>query len=94
MISPSHVGVVPRITLELAPQARQLIAERGYDPMMGARPMARVIQDKIKRPLAEQLLFGTLVDGGHVVIGVDDDGEIMLDARPNTVKLEHLSEIP
>jgi ATP-dependent Clp protease ATP-binding subunit ClpA len=82
------------VTLELNPAARQLIADRGYDPKMGARPMARVIQEQIKRPLAEQLLFGELVDGGHVVIVVGDDGELELDARPNTKKLEHLSESP
>ena len=82
------------VTLELNPAARQLIADRGYDPKMGARPMARVIQEQIKRPLAEQLLFGELVDGGHVVIVVGDDGELELDARPSTKKLEHLSEAP
>ena len=82
------------VTLELNPAARQLIADRGYDPKMGARPMARVIQEQIKRPLAEQLLFGDLVDGGHVIIVVGDDGELELDARPSTKKLEHLSEAP
>ena len=80
------------VTLELDPSARQLIADRGYDPKMGARPMARVIQEKIKRPLAEQLLFGELVDGGHVVIVVGDDGELHLNAQPSTKKLEHLPE--
>jgi len=82
------------VTLELNPAARQLIADRGYDPKMGARPMARVIQEQIKRPLAEQLLFGDLVDGGHVIIVVGDDGELELDAQPSTKKLEHLSEAP
>ncbi len=82
------------VTLELNPAARQLIADRGYDPKMGARPMARVIQEQIKRPLAEQLLFGELVDGGHAVIVVGDDGELKLDVRPSTKKLEHLSEAP
>lgn len=80
------------VTLELDPSARQLIADRGYDPKMGARPMARVIQEQIKRPLAEQLLFGELVDGGHVVIVVGDDGELHLNAQPSTKKLEHLPE--
>ncbi len=82
------------VTLELNPAARQLIADRGYDPKMGARPMARVIQEQIKRPLAEQLLFGELVDGGHAVIVVGDDGELKLDVQPSTKKLEHLSEAP
>jgi ATP-dependent Clp protease ATP-binding subunit ClpA len=54
--------------------ARQWIARKGYDPKMGARPMARVIQDHIKRPLAEDLLFGKLVGGGHVRVTVNPDG--------------------
>ncbi|MGH8527578.1 MAG: hypothetical protein ACREXY_26210, partial [Gammaproteobacteria bacterium] len=52
-------------------------AEHGHDPLMGARPMSRLIQDKIKRPLAEELLFGTLEHGGHVDITVKD-GELSL----------------
>ncbi|MDP6436832.1 MAG: ATP-dependent Clp protease ATP-binding subunit ClpA [Gammaproteobacteria bacterium] len=77
------------VTLELDDAARQFIADEGYDPKMGARPMARVIQEKIKRPLAEQLLFGELVDGGHVTIVLDDDGELKLVATPDTRRLEH-----
>jgi ATP-dependent Clp protease ATP-binding subunit ClpA len=80
------------VTLELEPEARRWIAEQGYDPKMGARPMARVIQENIKRPLAEYLLFGELVDGGHVRIVLDGAGQIELVATPNTRKLEHLSE--
>ena len=52
------------------------LAERGYDAMMGARPMARLIQDKIKRPLAEQILFGELADHGGVVHVELQDGEL------------------
>jgi ATP-dependent Clp protease ATP-binding subunit ClpA len=77
------------VTLELNDDARKLIAEEGYDPKMGARPMARVIQEKIKRPLAEMLLFGDLVDGGHVTIEVDDAGELVLDGVPDSKQLEH-----
>ncbi|BCX88295.1 ATP-dependent Clp protease ATP-binding subunit ClpA [Methylomarinovum tepidoasis] len=54
------------VTLQLTPQAREWLAERGYDPKMGARPMARVIQEYVKKPLAEDLLFGRLTEGGHV----------------------------
>ncbi|MFW2404600.1 MAG: ATP-dependent Clp protease ATP-binding subunit ClpA [Gammaproteobacteria bacterium] len=79
------------VTLELTPEARQWIADRGYDPKMGARPMARVIQEHIKRPLAEVLLFGDLSDGGDVLIGLADD-ELTLQPTPNTKKLEHMSE--
>ena len=70
------------VTLELDDAARRWIAERGYDPKMGARPMARIIQDHIKRPLAEELLFGSLSEGGHVRVTVGDDGELRLDAEP------------
>src|SRR6185436_5415668 len=55
--------------------ARRWLAEKGYDPKMGARPMARLMQEQIKRPLAEELLFGKLVAGGTVKIGVSDDGK-------------------
>jgi ATP-dependent Clp protease ATP-binding subunit ClpA len=81
-----------KVTLELEDAARRLIAEEGYDPKMGARPMARVIQEKIKRPLAEQLLFGSLVNGGHVTIVVNDAGELELIAVPDTNRLEHHAE--
>ena len=52
---------------------RLWLAERGYDPAMGARPMARLIQEKIKKPLAEELLFGALSEGGQVRIRLEDD---------------------
>ncbi len=80
------------VTLELADEARAWIAERGYDPKMGARPMARVIQEHIKRPLAEELLFGSLADGGHVRIVVGRDGNLELNAEPVRRELEHLPE--
>jgi ATP-dependent Clp protease ATP-binding subunit ClpA len=77
------------VTLELDEAAREWIAERGYDPKMGARPMARIIQEHIKRPLAEELLFGSLTDGGHVRIGIGEDGEIVLNTEPLVKELEH-----
>ena len=80
------------VTLELDDAARDWIAERGYDEKMGARPMARVIQEHIKRPLAEELLFGSLADGGHVRITVNDQDELALDAEPALKELEHLPE--
>jgi ATP-dependent Clp protease ATP-binding subunit ClpA len=61
--------------------ARQWLAENGYDKVMGARPMARIIQEKIKKPLAEELLFGRLVNGGQVNVTVGDDGEIEIDVE-------------
>jgi ATP-dependent Clp protease ATP-binding subunit ClpA len=80
------------VTLELDDEAREWIAERGYDPKMGARPMARIIQEKIKRPLAEELLFGSLADGGHVKITVGKDGDLQLESEPALKELEHLPE--
>jgi ATP-dependent Clp protease ATP-binding subunit ClpA len=64
-----------RVSLSVDERARGWIAKRGYDPKMGARPMARVIQEFIKRPLAEELLFGKLVNGGHVEVTLGEDGE-------------------
>ena len=62
------------VILTLEPDARAWLAERGYDVKMGARPMARLIQEKIKKPLAEDLLFGRLANGGHVRVYVENDG--------------------
>ncbi|GAB3685936.1 ATP-dependent Clp protease ATP-binding subunit ClpA [Salinisphaera aquimarina] len=62
-------------------EARHWLGERGYDAKMGARPMARVIQEHIKKPLAEELLFGRLEGGGQVVVRVDGD-ELQLDVSP------------
>ncbi|MGI9219864.1 MAG: ATP-dependent Clp protease ATP-binding subunit ClpA [Woeseiaceae bacterium] len=80
------------VTLELDDKARIWIAERGYDVKMGARPMSRVIQEHIKRPLAEELLFGSLAEGGHVRITVGTDGTLELNAEPIVKELEHLPE--
>ncbi len=62
-----------KVTLSVDGEARAWLAEHGYDSQMGARPMARLIQEKIKKALAESLLFGELSRGGRVVIGVKDN---------------------
>ena len=80
------------VTIELDDAARDWIAERGYDEQMGARPMARVIQEHIKRPLADELLFGSLAEGGHVRVTVDEDDELKLSPEPAVKELEHLAE--
>jgi len=81
------------VTIELEPAARAWIAETGYDKKMGARPMARVIQEHIKRPLAEELLFGKLTDGGHVRVALNQDGDgLTLIPESVTPELEHLPE--
>ena len=63
------------VTIVLDDAARRWIAEKGYDAKMGARPMARTLQEHIKRPLAEELLFGRLVGGGQVRVSVSADAE-------------------
>ncbi len=60
------------VTIDVDEEARAWLAEHGFEPSMGARPMARVIKEQIKKPLAEELLFGVLEGGGHVHIGVRD----------------------
>ncbi len=80
------------VTIELDDAARDWIAERGYDEQMGARPMARVIQEYIKRPLADELLFGSLAEGGHVRVTVSEDDELRLSPEPAVKELEHLAE--
>lgn len=74
------------VALSATPAARDWLAQHGFDPDMGARPMARVIQDRIKRPLADELLFGKLVDGGKVGIDVRD-GELVVEAMPEPERL-------
>ncbi|HEY9150911.1 MAG TPA: ATP-dependent Clp protease ATP-binding subunit ClpA [Gammaproteobacteria bacterium] len=72
------------VTIDVDESARLWLAERGYDPKMGARPMARVIQEHIKKPLAEELLFGRLVGGGEVHIHAEADHlvcEVVEDTR-------------
>jgi ATP-dependent Clp protease ATP-binding subunit ClpA len=61
------------VTLDVEDSAREWLAEHGFDAKMGARPMARVIQEHIKKPLAEELLFGRLANGGHLIIRAEDD---------------------
>jgi ATP-dependent Clp protease ATP-binding subunit ClpA len=58
---------------------KKYLAKNGFDPQMGARPMARLIQDTIRRALADELLFGRLANGGRVTIDVDDKGQVTLD---------------
>jgi len=74
------------VTISLDDAARRWVASKGYDPKMGARPMARTIQEHIKRPLAEELLFGRLASGGHVRVSVSEDGsELVLHCEPAQV---------
>jgi ATP-dependent Clp protease ATP-binding subunit ClpA len=67
-----------RVSLNVTADARRWLAEHGFDQQMGARPMARLIQDKVKRAIADELLFGKLADGGKVSLDVRD-GELTVD---------------
>jgi len=66
-----------KVTIALTEPARKLLAEKGFDPTFGARPLGRVIEDKVKRPLTEELLFGALENGGTATVDVGD-GEIVM----------------
>jgi ATP-dependent Clp protease ATP-binding subunit ClpA len=73
------------VTIELTPEAAEWLAVRGYDERMGARPLGRVIQEHVKKPLADQVLFGELQNGGSVtvaVVGVGPDAKLELIAVP------------
>jgi len=69
-----------RVSVELNDEARAWLADEGYDSQMGARPMGRLIQEKIRRPLADELLFGKLANGGSVLVTVED-GKLKLESR-------------
>ena len=62
-----------RIAITLLPDARKYLAKKGYDPVFGARPLARVIQSEVRDRLTDEILFGPLENGGTVTIGMDND---------------------
>ena len=66
-----------KVFIQLTPAARRYLAEKGYDPTFGARPMARLIQSEIKRVLADEILFGRLRDGGKATIDCDEAAEAL-----------------
>ncbi len=69
------------VQLEVDEDAREWLAEKGYDDNMGARPMARLIQEKLKKPLAEEVLFGRLSEGGVVTVTVSEDNQLVLETE-------------
>lgn len=70
LLEPKHVFI------ELTAEAREWLAHKGYDPVMGARPMTRLIQDVLKKPLANEILFGQLAHGGQAKISLGEDGNL------------------
>jgi len=75
-----------KVSIEVDDLAMQWLAKRGYDKTMGARPMARLIQDAIKRPLADAILFGELANGGSVLVTVNDADALDFAMTPREVK--------
>jgi len=77
-----------KVSIELTEPARQWLAEKGYEPAFGARPLARVIQEHVKTPLAEEVLFGRLAKGGTVLVDVKDGKPVFsyLEAAPPAKK--------
>jgi ATP-dependent Clp protease ATP-binding subunit ClpA len=75
-----------KVDVTFTDKLRQHLAKKGFDPLMGARPMQRLIQDTIRRALADELLFGRLVDGGRLTVDLDDRDatktEVLLDIQP------------
>jgi len=72
------------VTLELTEKARQWVLEKGYDPTMGARPLARVFDTDIKKPLSKEILFGKLVHGGKAIVDVNNNNEIIINYEGKT----------
>ena len=68
-----------KVEIQFSDDLRKYLAEKGFDPLMGARPMSRLIQDTIRKALADELLFGRLANGGDVRVGLDDAGSVILD---------------
>jgi ATP-dependent Clp protease ATP-binding subunit ClpA len=71
-----------KVEVTFTDNLRKHLAKKGFDPLMGARPMQRLIQDTIRRALADELLFGQLVDGGRLTVDADADGKPLLDITP------------
>jgi len=71
-----------KVEVTFTDKLRKHLGKKGFDPLMGARPMQRLIQDMIRRALADELLFGRLVDGGRLTVDLDDKDEVQLDIQP------------
>lgn len=81
-----------RVEASFSDQLRKYLAKEGFDPAMGARPMQRIIQDKIRRALADELLFGRLANGGRVDIDLDDQQQVVLNIAESSVSSPETTE--
>ena len=75
-----------RVDVTFSDALRKHLAKKGFDPLMGARPMQRLIQDTIRKALADELLFGRLTDGGRLSVDIGADDQVTLDIQPNPKK--------
>jgi ATP-dependent Clp protease ATP-binding subunit ClpA len=83
------------VSIELTDAARDYLAEKGYDKDNGARPLGRLIQDEVKRPLGDELLFGKLEHGGHVVVDLDlEAGEVVFKIQSVEPGVVETSAVP
>ncbi len=71
-----------KVDVTFSDALRKFLAKKGFDPLMGARPMQRLIQDTIRKALADELLFGRLTEGGRLSVDIDDKDEVQLDIQP------------
>ncbi len=71
-----------KVDVTFSDALRKHLAKKGFDPLMGARPMQRLIQDTIRKALADELLFGRLTEGGRLSVDIDDKDEVLLDIQP------------
>jgi len=81
-----------KVEVTFTDKLRKQLAKKGFDPLMGARPMQRLIQDTIRRALADELLFGRLTEGGRLTVDMDDQGQALLDITPHPPKEQKGSE--
>jgi ATP-dependent Clp protease ATP-binding subunit ClpA len=80
--------VTKGITIKIDDKALDVLVDKGFDPKMGARPLQRVIDKEIKRPLSREMLFGSLKDGGKVTININSDNDFILDVTEKEAVLE------
>ena len=67
-----------KVDATFTPKLKEFLAQKGFDPQMGARPMSRLIQDTVRKALADELLFGKLINGGEIEIDISDEEKIIL----------------
>jgi ATP-dependent Clp protease ATP-binding subunit ClpA len=75
-----------KVDATFSPGLRAYLAKKGFDPLMGARPMQRLIQDTVRKALADELLFGRLLNGGSVIVDVDAENQVSLEIQAAAVK--------